>query len=137
LSERAKNWFFAHGGRLDLETGKLVYGPKLQRAAERFAYALNASATSVFKSNREKDEMTYALETAEHGGQMRGKGAILWEHAFPNNRDTYRSHQRKKDKEAERIHRLEQVVLESREVVLESRQREIAIEARMQEEIKR
>jgi hypothetical protein len=46
--ERAKKWFFAHGGRLDLETGKLVYGPKLQRAAERFAYALNTSATSVF-----------------------------------------------------------------------------------------
>jgi hypothetical protein len=31
--ERAKNWFFAQGGRLDLETEKLVYGPKLQRAA--------------------------------------------------------------------------------------------------------
>ena len=27
----AKNWFFAHGGRLDLETGKLVHGPKLER----------------------------------------------------------------------------------------------------------
>ena len=24
--KRAKNWFFAHGGRLDLETRKLVHG---------------------------------------------------------------------------------------------------------------
>jgi hypothetical protein len=24
--ERAKHWFFAHGGRLDLETGKVMYG---------------------------------------------------------------------------------------------------------------
>jgi hypothetical protein len=38
--KRAKNWFFAHGGRLDLETGKLVHGPKLERATQRFSYAL-------------------------------------------------------------------------------------------------
>ena len=38
--KRAKNWFFAHGGRLDLETGKLVHGPKPERATQRFSYAL-------------------------------------------------------------------------------------------------
>ena len=30
--KHAKNWFFAHGRRLNLETEKLVYGPKLKRA---------------------------------------------------------------------------------------------------------
>ena len=56
--KRAKNWFFAHGGRLDLETGKLVHGPKLERATQRFSYALQAKAIGAFRPNREKDELT-------------------------------------------------------------------------------
>ena len=47
--ERTKNWFFTHGGRLDLETGKLVYGPKLKKATQRFSYALQAKAIGAFK----------------------------------------------------------------------------------------
>ena len=53
--KHVKNWFFAHGGRLDLETGKLVHGPKLERATQRFSYALQAKAIGVFRPNREKD----------------------------------------------------------------------------------
>jgi hypothetical protein len=90
--EREKKWFFALGGRLDLETGKLVHGPKLQRAVEKFAYARNTVASGVFKTNREKDELKYALENAEHGGHTRGYEAISWEHSFPRDKDTYRSH---------------------------------------------
>ena len=30
--KHAKNWFFAHGGRLDLETEKMVYGQKLEKS---------------------------------------------------------------------------------------------------------
>ena len=37
--ERAKNWFFTHGGTLDQETGKCVYGARLQEVAERLFYA--------------------------------------------------------------------------------------------------
>ena len=40
--KRVVNWFFAHGGRLDLETGKLVHGPKLERVTQRFSYALQS-----------------------------------------------------------------------------------------------
>ena len=35
----AKNWYFAHGGRLDLETKKLAHGSKLERVIQRFSYA--------------------------------------------------------------------------------------------------
>ena len=59
----AKNWFFAHGGRLDLETRKLVHGTKLKRATQRLSYALQAKAIGAFRPNREKDELTYALGT--------------------------------------------------------------------------
>jgi hypothetical protein len=134
---RAKFWFFGHGGRLDLETGKIVFGPKLERAAQRFAYARNVVDSGVFKPNREKDELTYALETDEHGGRTRGYGEVSWEHAFPDDRDTYRSRQRKKEEEAERIRRLEEYVLESRVAVREAVEREKALEARMNEKIKK
>ena len=62
--KRAKNWFFAHGGRLDLEIGKLVHGPKFERATQRFSYALQAKAIGAFRPNREKDELTYAIGIA-------------------------------------------------------------------------
>jgi hypothetical protein len=66
--ERAKNWFFAHGGTLDQETGKCIYGARLQEAAERLFYAQRATASGAFRPNREKDELTYAIGTTEHGG---------------------------------------------------------------------
>jgi len=37
--ERAKYWFFGHGGTMDLETEKVVYNEKLQRVGQRLAYA--------------------------------------------------------------------------------------------------
>ena len=68
----ANNCFFAHGERLDLETKKLVHGPKLKRATQRFSYALQAKAIGAFRPNREKDELMYAIGTAEHSGRTRG-----------------------------------------------------------------
>ena len=81
--------------------------------------------------------MTYALENPEHGGQTRGYGTVPWLQAFLADKDTYRSRQRKKDEEANRIHVLEQFVNESQQALLESREREKSLEARMREEIKR
>jgi len=80
--------------------------------------------------NQEKDELTYAVQTPEHPGRTRGKGLISWRHGFPEDVATYRSRQQRKDEEAEQIRGLEEVVLQSRE-------RELSMEARMQEEIKR
>ena len=128
--ERAKNWFFAHGGSLDLQTGGLVYGEQIQSVAQRLSDAISASACGAFKPNREKDELTYALQSAEHGGRTRGKGAVSWLHAYPQDRATYKSHQRRKDEESERLRMLEMAVLASQE-------QQKTNELRMQEEIKR
>ena len=113
--ERAKNWFFGHGGTLDQETGKCVYGARLQEAAERLFYAQRATASGAFRPNREKDELTYAIGTIEHGGRTRGKGSVSWEHGFPQDRPSYRSRQRKKEEEAQRLQRLEEAVREAQE----------------------
>jgi len=129
--ERAKKWFFDHGGRFNPETGVSVYGQKLQTAAERLAYAIQAKEIGAFKPNREKDELTYAIGTAEHSGQTRGLGRnTSWEHGFPNDRETYRSHQRRKEEEAICNIMLEQAVLQAEE-------RAKALEETMHEKIKR
>ena len=110
-SERSKNWFFTHGGSLDPETGEPVIGGEIRTAAQRLIDIVDAYASGVFVPNREKDELTYALETPEHPGRMRGKGLISWRHGFPEDAASYRSRQRRKDEEAEWIHRLEVAVL--------------------------
>ena len=56
---------------------------------------------------------------------------------FPKDRPTYRSRQRKKEKEVERLRRLQTMVMESREVDHEAIAREKAVEERMNEEIRR
>jgi flagellar motor switch/type III secretory pathway protein FliN len=135
--ERAKYWFFGHGGTLDPETGKEVFGQKLKRAAERFAYARSTAQSGQWQPKRDKDKLTFALENPEHGGRTRGFGELSWEHAFPLDRDTYRSRQRKKEEEAERLRSLKEQVLQQREEVRQAKEREKALETRLNEEIKR
>ena len=135
--ERTKNWYFGVGGSLDPETGKITRNAKLQEAIERLQFILSAKESGVFRPNREKDELTYTIGTAEHGGRTRGKGTVLWLIGFPNDRDTYKSRQRKKDEIAERIRALESNVLETKEALLKSQEETKAIRNQMQEEIKR
>ena len=66
--ERTNTWYFGVGGSLDPETGKIVPGEKLQEATERLKFILSARESGVFRPNREKDELTYTIGTAEHGG---------------------------------------------------------------------
>ena len=142
--ERAMYWFFGNWGTVDLETGKVVYGEKLQRVGQRIAYARGLVESGAWQPTREKDELTYALEIAEHVGRTRGYREVSWEHGLPKDRPTYRSRLRKKEEEgermeeeAERLHRLEAMVMESRETAREVIARKKALEERMNEEIKR
>ena len=107
-----------------------VVGGTIEEAARRLFDIVDASATGAIVPNREKDELMYTLQTPEHPRQTQDKGLISWWYGFPKDATTYRSHQPRKDEEAKRIRRLEEAVLQSRE-------RELSMEARMQEEIKR
>ena len=97
---------------MDPDTEVLVWGQEISRAAERLVRAREAVQSGEFRPNMEKDELTYALENSEHGGHTRGYGAVSWLQSFQADQDTYRSRQRKKDKEAERIRHLEAFVLQ-------------------------
>ena len=66
--QRAKNFFYAHGGSLNPEDGSLITSDAIREAVNRLDEALKAVSEGSFKPDREKDELTYALETPEHTG---------------------------------------------------------------------
>ena len=60
-----------------------------------------ASSQGTFRPDREKDELSLALQTPEHPGRTRGKGVIPWKIGFKEDIHTYRSRMRsKRDTEA-------------------------------------
>jgi hypothetical protein len=88
---RAKYFFYAHGGKLNMEDGMLVTTDRIRETAERLDTALKAVAEGTLKPDREKDELTYALGTPEHTGRVRGMGVVPWKHGFSADIETYRS----------------------------------------------
>ena len=78
-------------GSVDPNTKALVWGQAISRAAERLVRAREAVQSGEFRPNREKDELMYVLENPEHGGCMRGYGAVPWLLSFEADRETYRS----------------------------------------------
>ena len=63
-----------------------------------------------FKSDKEKDELTYALGTLEHIGCVRGMGVVPWKHGFSGDIETYRSRHRRKAEVEEKVRALEERV---------------------------
>jgi len=75
-AEYSKNWYYAHGGSLDPVTLACNFGQKIRQVAQRLQEAIEAVAQGTFQSDREKDELTYALQNLEHLGRTRGKGLV-------------------------------------------------------------
>nr|AAL31019.1 putative hydroxyproline-rich glycoprotein [Oryza sativa Japonica Group] len=99
--ERSKFWYYAHGGTLNPADGSLVFGYQIQEAARRLTDAVEASSQGTFRPDRDRDELTLALQTPEHPGRTRGKGVIPWKIGFKEYIHTYRSRMSsKRDTEA-------------------------------------
>jgi hypothetical protein len=107
---RAKYFFYAHGGKLNMEDGMLVTTDRIRETAERLDTALKAVAEGTLKPDREKDELTYALGTTEYKGRVRGMGVVPWKHGFRADIETYRSRCRRKAEQEEKMHALEERV---------------------------
>ena len=75
--EHSRNWYYAHGGCLDPESGACIFGQNIQQAAQRLQEAIEAVALGTFQLDREKDKLTYVLQNPEHPGRTRGKGVVL------------------------------------------------------------
>ena len=64
-------------------------------------------------SPKENDELTLALGNPEHPGQTRGRRPLPWKLGFVQDADSYRSRQRNKAKEAEKLQNLEEKLAET------------------------
>nr|ABG22529.1 transposon protein, putative, CACTA, En/Spm sub-class [Oryza sativa Japonica Group] len=81
--------------------GSLVFSDQIREAASRLMDAVEASSQGTFRPDREKDELSLALQTPEHPGRTRGKCMIPWKIGFKEDIHTYRSWMRsKRDTEA-------------------------------------
>jgi hypothetical protein len=65
---RAKYFFYAHGGTLNMEDGSFVTSDRIREAADKLDTTLKAVAEGTWKPDREKYELTYALGTPEQKG---------------------------------------------------------------------
>ena len=93
-----------------MEDGSFITSDAIREAADRLNVALKAMSEGSFKSDREKDELMYALGTPEHTGHVRGMGVVPWKHGFSGDIETYRSRRRRKAEVAEMVRALEERV---------------------------
>jgi hypothetical protein len=98
--ERSKNWYYAHGGRLNPDDGTLEFLPTLPEKALELINKIDDVKAGRLKVDKEMDELTMALGNPEHPGRCRGYGVVPWKYAFKGNLDSYKS--RKKEKRARR-----------------------------------
>nr|CAH66017.1 OSIGBa0105N24.1 [Oryza sativa] len=100
-SDRSKFWCYAHGGTLNPVDRSLVFGYQIREATSRLTDVVEASSQGKFRPDREKDELSLALQTPEHPGRTRGKGVVPWRIGLKEDIHTYRSRMRsKRDTEA-------------------------------------
>ena len=73
---RARNWFLAHGGSYNEDTGDLVCSDGLRIPRENWKKIVKEikEGTRKFTPDREKDLLTLVLGNDEHGGRTRGFG---------------------------------------------------------------
>ena len=93
-----------------MEDGSFVTCDAIREASDRLDVALKAVSEGSFKSDREKDELTYALGTPEYIRRVRGMGVVPWKHGFSGDIETYQSRQRRKAEVAEKVRALEERV---------------------------
>jgi len=106
--ERAKHWWYGHGGSLDPVSGECVHRKIVFTPTAALVKAMADAQAGLYRVDRENDELTHALGNPEHTGRTRGKGAgVPWKKGFPEYDDSYRSRKRKKDREADRIGKIE------------------------------
>ena len=67
--ERAKHWWYAHGGYLDPETGMCTHREKTFTPTQKLIDAMAEAQAGLYRVDRENDELTKALGNPEHLGR--------------------------------------------------------------------
>ena len=101
--------------------GTLIFNDKIKRAAERLVEAIDMSSKGEFIPEKEKDELTWALENREHPSRTRGIGNVWWKVGLPEDRGSYRKRRTLSEADV-KIHSLEANVDSLREDIAIFRQ---------------
>jgi hypothetical protein len=67
--ERAKHWWYGHGGSLDPAIGECVHRKKAFTPKTKLVKAMEDAQAGLIRVDRENDELTHALKNPEHTGQ--------------------------------------------------------------------
>ena len=97
IFEHTKYWCLARRPRY--REGKVVFeNPATAKLYERLAQIVEVQQQCLFHPDREKDQITTAIGTAEHSGCVRGVSSSLpWKQAFPNDPGYRKRDSSKKD----------------------------------------
>jgi hypothetical protein len=122
-----KNWYYAHGGKINSEDGTLDYPPLLREIALVILKILEDVRAGRVKVDREIDELTMALKNPEHPGLCRGFGVVPRKFGFRGDIATYQSHRRRRGcEEEERRQELEKRLKEHEEMLTADIERRVA-----------
>jgi hypothetical protein len=66
--ERAKHWWYGHGGSLDPATGECVHRKQTFTPTTKLVKAMEDAQAGLIRVNRENDKLTHALGNPEHTG---------------------------------------------------------------------
>ena len=93
---------------MDPQTGQCVVATEgMIKFSEELVKAIKAARDGTFQPDRENDELTRALGNDEHIGRTRGAGDVPWKTGFSECSDSYRSRQRNKKQETDRLKKIE------------------------------
>jgi hypothetical protein len=123
--KRAKHWWYGHGGLLDPATGECVHRKKTFTPTATLVKAIEDAQAGLIRVDQENDELTHALGNPKHTGRTRGKGAdVPWKEGFSQHEDLYgyKSRNRKKDRETDRIGKVERELADMKRMMHELRQ---------------
>jgi hypothetical protein len=68
-------------------------------------------AEGTFVPDRERNELSAAIGTKEHGGCCRGKGVVPWKLAWHEEIDSYKSWRRSKEQQERQLRELQDRVI--------------------------
>ena len=75
--ERAKHWWYGHGGKLHPETGKCMHRDKVFTPTQKLIDAMADAAAGKYRVDREKDELTRALGNAKKQDEYEAEAPVF------------------------------------------------------------
>jgi hypothetical protein len=115
-----------HGDRV-CDDENLEYSDNINDIIEKLINVVHKTSKGEFVPDRENDELTVALNKPEQPGHIKVYESMPWKFGFANEIDTYKSQQRGKDNEEDRVRNLEKELVRTKAFILDEVQCQMRI----------